>query len=728
MVYLSICTFDRSHKIWHMTRLFFALICLAVCAIGCYPDLTEVDLDEFRLRDGHQIRLIAQEPMIQSPVAMAQDIRGGLWVAEMRGYMRDLDGNDEDLKDGRIVRLEDTDDDGVMDSSSTIFDNLVNPRAISLVYGGILFTDSTSLIWAPIEGDQVGAKILVDSLYMLSGNLEHQPNGLYYNLDNWIYSAKSNIRYKRTPDGKWLKEPTSFRGQWGISSDHLGRLIYNHNAAPLMGDYTLPNAMLGNPYLQIEETVGNYYTDDMRLYPAQATSVNRGYNPKVLDKDKKLIHYTSACSPLIYYGHGLSDEYEGSAFVCAPEANLISNYTIDHVSLSATKDSTKEEFLVSMDETFRPVSLITGFEDALYVIDMRKGVIQHSAYMSSYLREKIKEKKLDKVVEKGRIYKIEQNGYDNQIIDLADIQSANLPGLLRSPNLSLRLWAQKQITHNRDLSIVNQLGSIAKDLSNPTAAIHAWWALDDLGSMDHLVDFDATKITPEFCIGILPLLAKHNDRWSAETTHRIYQRMIMMNIRAIDINLAPNIGQRADFMDLFWQLADRHQQDKSITEALVSGSLTFAQSYQQQAKTKGLDLLTDLYKKCLANKKLGVVKTPSIQNPIDEDNRTEGLHKFRQYCVSCHGYDGNGLKNIAPSLIKSKILKGPEQEIARVILRGYQSGSNEFQMMMPAYINDPNMTDKDVSGIVSYLISTFAERWGGISEEEVAKIRLEEPE
>jgi len=567
-------------------------------------------LDEFRLRDGHQIRLIAQEPMIQSPVAMAQDIRGGLWVAEMRGYMRDLDGNDEDLKDGRIVRLEDTDDDGVMDSSSTIFDNLVNPRAISLVYGGILFTDSTSLIWAPIEGDQVGAKILVDSLYMLSGNLEHQPNGLYYNLDNWIYSAKSNIRYKRTPDGKWLKEPTSFRGQWGISSDHLGRLIYNHNAAPLMGDYTLPNAMLGNPYLQIEETVGNYYTDDMRLYPAQATSVNRGYNPKVLDKDKKLIHYTSACSPLIYYGHGLSDEYEGSAFVCAPEANLISNYTIDHVSLSATKDSTKEEFLVSMDETFRPVSLITGFEDALYVIDMRKGVIQHSAYMSSYLREKIKEKKLDKV----------------------------------------------------------------------------------------LVDFDATKITPEFCIGILPLLAKHNDRWSAETTHRIYQRMIMMNIRAIDINLAPNIGQRADFMDLFWQLADRHQQDKSITEALVSGSLTFAQSYQQQAKTKGLDLLTDLYKKCLANKKLGVVKTPSIQNPIDEDNRTEGLHKFRQYCVSCHGYDGNGLKNIAPSLIKSKILKGPEQEIARVILRGYQSGSNEFQMMMPAYINDPNMTDKDVSG------------------------------
>jgi len=386
-----------------------SLIALLYLLSSCGQEIEKATTEEFVIKDGYEIELLAQEPLLQSPVAMTQDARGRVWVVEMTGYMRDIDGNDEDIRDGRIVILEDTDGDHTLDKQSVFADKLLNPRAISLVYGGALYTDGTSLLWSEIESDKAVNTQLVDSLYVVGGNIEHQPNGLYYNIDNWIYSAKSNARYQRK-NGKWVKEATEFRGQWGIAGDHMGRLVYNHNSAPMIGDRTLPNVLLDNPYQKVTENIGNYYTDDMSLYPIQATAVNRGYEVGVLDENEKLVKYTSACSPLIYYGKGLGSINYGDGFVCAPEANLVSQYRINHLDQSASKDSSMAEFLVSTDETFRPVALMSGFDGGLYVLDMRKGIIQHSAYMSSYLREKILAKKLDQVNSLGRLYRVKASG------------------------------------------------------------------------------------------------------------------------------------------------------------------------------------------------------------------------------------------------------------------------------------------------------------------------------
>ena len=43
-------------------------------------------------------------------------------------------------------------------------------------------------------------------------------------MDNWYYNAKSRLRY-RLIDGKWQRDSTEFRGQWGISHDDEGRLV-----------------------------------------------------------------------------------------------------------------------------------------------------------------------------------------------------------------------------------------------------------------------------------------------------------------------------------------------------------------------------------------------------------------------------------------------------------------------------------------------------------------------
>jgi glucose/arabinose dehydrogenase len=72
------------------------------------------------LEEGFSLELVASEPMLKDPVALAFDGNGRIWVAEMTGYMPDIDGKLEESTHGRISVLEDTDGDGKADQH-TVF-------------------------------------------------------------------------------------------------------------------------------------------------------------------------------------------------------------------------------------------------------------------------------------------------------------------------------------------------------------------------------------------------------------------------------------------------------------------------------------------------------------------------------------------------------------------------------------------------------------------------------
>src|SRR5947208_10192535 len=59
----------------------------------------------FKLDDGLRIELVACEPQIESPVAMAFDPQGRLWVVEMRDYPNGPGKGEKPM--GRIRILED---------------------------------------------------------------------------------------------------------------------------------------------------------------------------------------------------------------------------------------------------------------------------------------------------------------------------------------------------------------------------------------------------------------------------------------------------------------------------------------------------------------------------------------------------------------------------------------------------------------------------------------------
>lgn len=465
-------------------------------------------LKTFHIADGFRVELVACEPMVQDPVAMTFDEAGRLWVVEMRGFMPDVDGRGEKKPVGRVSVLQDVDGDGRMDRGKVFADGLVLPRAIAVTRGGALVGDQQRLwFFRDTDGDgRADQKTLVDDHYAsLTGvrrgvdaagpvrntvyvpNPEHSANGLLPAIDNWLYNAKSATRY-RFKGGKWIKETTELRGQWGIAQDDFGRLFYNYNWSQLHGDLVPPSYLLRNPHHRSATGTNIAFTSDQRVFPVRETrAINRGYRPGVLDERGRARDVTAACAPLVYRGGWFGDEFAGNVFVCDPALNLVKRniVTEDGLTVAARNAYPDREFLASTDERFRPVSLAHGPEGALYVADMYRGFVQHGTYATPYLRRETLERGLDKPINLGRIWRIVPTGRGNASrVRLAGASTDELVRALEHPNGWVRDTAQRLLTERADPTATPSLTELAFCGSTPPARAHALWTLEALGSAD----------------------------------------------------------------------------------------------------------------------------------------------------------------------------------------------------------------------------------------------------
>lgn len=715
-------------------RLIIGFFLLLLCFSCQSNQEQEAETEEFILQDNFQIEIVAKEPLLDSPVAMTFDQHGNIWVVEMTGYMRDIDGTDEDFPDGRIVILKDIDGNGQMDTREIFLDSLIAPRALALVYNGLLYTDSTSLWWTSIENNRPGEKVLVDSLYVIGGNIEHQSNGLLYNLDNWIYSAKSNARYRRI-DGKWQKEASTSRGQWGITNDDEGRLYYNDNSNPLMGDYIQPNQLIANPYYKSKYGYNQQITEDRQVFPLQPTAVNRGYMEGVLDENQKLRYFTSACGPVLYRGGQFGDSFYGNAFVCGPEANLIKRYVMKEEKgrvegLSAYSDT---EFLLSKNEAFRPVNLYNGPDGALYIVDMRKGIIQHRAYMTSYLREQILGKGLDTITGIGRIYRV--IGLQNEAYpptSLSSTPSIELVNLLQHPNAYIREKAQQGLIFNDHKELKAELKQVALASSYPFGQIHALWTLEglELLSYDLLLQVGKESNDASVMSQILKLSILFPDQ--EEALRPVFERAISMNNTKVDLQLCYLLGQHMNKESKGWwlQLAEKYPNDALFSEALISGVAGKEREYLNLLpKSENKDSLTSFIQKTIYNQEKNAIQAPTLKKVTFEDGRTRGANLYDQYCASCHGLDGTGNEFLAPPLVESEYLSGPSKRLVLLLLHGLQgpvtvNGKRyEMNLVMPGLKNTPALGDEEIRDLLVFIQNSFASTGADISVEEIGEHR-----
>lgn len=548
---------------------------------GPSPARTPADeLTTFKLEPGLKIQLVASEPMVQDPVVMTFDADGRLWVVEMRGFMPNVSGKGENQPVGRVSVLEDTDGDGQMDVSKVYLDSLIMPRAIALVPGGALIAENKALwLTQDLNGDlKADSKIVIDAKYMGEGLPEHAPNGLWRGMDNWYYNAKSRVRY-RLADVAWQRDSTEFRGQWGISHDDKGRLIYNYNWSQLHGDLVPPNYLSRNKNHKPTTGIDHGLTLDRRVYPIRPTpAVNRGYIPGTLDKDGRLQEFTAACSPLAYRGTALPADYYGNVFVCEPAGNLVKRNVVkeDGLLLVAHDPHPGTEFLASTDERFRPVHLATGPDGALYIADMYRGLIQHEAYVTPYLKEQTLARGLEKPVNRGRIWRIvPQNWQAQKPKKLSNASSEALVSELSSPDGWHRDMAQRLLVERNDKGIGRALTDVVTKGKDSLGRFHALWTLDGLKlsnptlllplltDQNSLVRTTALRLLEPFAKADKSVQTKLGQQLLTEWEKAPIDQMLQMALSATILD--PNVAQQ-----LLAGIVERHGASALIRDAVLS--------------------------------------------------------------------------------------------------------------------------------------------------------------
>ncbi|MET3114830.1 hypothetical protein AAKU52_002569 [Pedobacter sp. CG_S7] len=152
---------------------------------------------------------------------------------------------------------------------------------------------------------------------------------------------------------------------------------------------------------------------------------------------------------------------------------------------------------------FRPVNTATGPDGCLYIVDMYRGIIQEGNWTKkgTYLRNQIDQKKFDKNIGRGRIYRVVYEGIkpDKKAPKMLDLSTDKLVPNLTHANGWWRDNAQKLIVIRGDKSVVPALKRmLLNTTTNQLGRIHALWTLNGLKALDNETLIQAMKdIDPE---------------------------------------------------------------------------------------------------------------------------------------------------------------------------------------------------------------------------------------
>lgn len=690
-----------------------------------------------RLEKGFSIHIVAEEPMVNSPVAMTFDNKGRIWVVEMESFMPDTSGTGEGRPNGKIAILSDKNGDGLMDNRKIFLDSLVLPRAICLIENGVLVAESPKLWFYEILNDKPVKKILVDSAYAEGGNVEHQPNGLFRAMDNWIYNAKSRKRYRKKGN-EWLIERTQFRGQWGITQDDQGRLYYNTNSDNLQGDFFSPGFGANNEHQQRVAGFSENIIKDNRVYPIRPTTgVNRGYMEGILDDSLRLVDFTAACGPVIYNSTLFGKEFYGNAFVAEPSANLIKRNILTNsgYSVSGNQAYTGHEFLASEDERFRPVNLFNGPDGALYIVDMYRGIIQHKTYLTPYLKNEIKERALTNPISFGRIYKVLPNGRKRDIISIPD-EPGKLLKLLANPHGWVRNKAQQMIIDGNYKQLNAPLRRVVKISDQPLAIVHALWTMEGLGVL--LKD------------DVLPLL-NHPD-WTLrmqalalspsvirKDNYREFLTVFREMISRKDTLAAPYIAFLASALQTFDPLSSKQllitlsiedPDNIFLADAVISN----LQNQEAAFYNEFISVRSDT--SLMINRRLRKIVNEMAKKRADPVKLAKDFPKgavlYQSVCQICHGADGNGIYGLSPPLNNSEWVTGDKNKLIAIVLYGLigpvKIGEKvykapEINGEMPGVGTNKDFSDEEISELLSFIRKSWSNQAEQVNGNDVTGMR-----
>jgi putative membrane-bound dehydrogenase-like protein len=663
------------------------------------------ELKKIQLPEGYSLELVLSEPDVKEPAAIAFDGNGRMYVVEMRTYMQDADGSQEHAPVSRISRHESSKRNGVFDKHTVYLDNLLIPRMVLPLDDRVLVgvTDTLDItMHRDTNGD--GVADTKETFYMggpRGGNMEHQPSGLVWSMDNWIYTTYNSYRLRWSPKGA-LKEPTAPNGgQWGLAQDNFGKMWFN-NAG---GEKGLVNFQTHIAYAGLTHP-DQQTADYPEVWPALGLPDQQGGPARHRPGLYTLNHFTATCGQEIFRGDRLPADLQGDILFSEPVGRLIRRTKIN-VEDGITKIRNaydKAEFITSTDPNFRIINIANAPDGCLYFVDMYRGIVQESNWTKpgSYLRGVVEAYGLDKNVGAGRIWRLVHKDFKpGPQPRMLEESASQLVAHLEHPNGWWRDTAQKLLVVRADKSVVPALEKLVLGSKSPLARMHALWTLEGL---------DAATPAP------VRAALKDADPQVRVSAIRVSETLW----KAGDLSLKADI------------IALAKDADPTVAlQVLLTGKLLAWEKWADEANklieaspSKGY---RELGKMGLV---AGLPSYPKDFSPQDLALLKEGETIFRELCFSCHGHDGKGMPlagmapgvTLAPPLAGSKTVTGPAEGLISVMLHGISgplNGKTYEAQMVPLGTNP----DHYLAAVGSYLRNSFSNRGSILTEEEVVKIR-----
>jgi putative membrane-bound dehydrogenase-like protein len=505
-----------------ISRLLLPLLVLLPFAFGqtpkAEPDSQRIppktpaeSLKAFEVAPGFRVELVAAEPLVQSPMACDWDEDGRLYVVELPEYNAYAATRPHGR--GRVVVLEDTDGDGVMDKRTVLADNLDYPTGILCYNGGVYVGAAPELLYIKdTNGDgKADTRQVVLTGFAKDKAGEGQLNSFRWTLENRILiSTGLDGGELQAPDGKAVSlknqnvllnprggwETTSGGGQHGMTVDDFGRVFVSGNSEPIQYLAYDARCLKEAPLVQAPQAAVNILPSGKftKLHRISEVEPWRELRTK-LRKEGKVAgsdeggspsgFFTGATGGTVYRGDAFPAEYRGDIFVGEVANNLVFRAKLKpngSVPVAERADP-EREFLASRDVWFRPVQFANGPDGCLYVIDMYRELIEGAAFLPP---QALKTVDPSAGIDKGRIWRIVPEGFKRrEPPKLSREPVAELVKLLDHPNGWHRDTASRLLFERKDKAATEPLKALARNAKTPQGRVHALYALKSLtGNVD----------------------------------------------------------------------------------------------------------------------------------------------------------------------------------------------------------------------------------------------------
>ena len=438
-----------------------------------------VNNETFHLPEGFTLELAAGPPLVDRPVTADFDQHGHLYVTDSSGSNAPLK---EQLKDPqhRILRLTDTNADGIYDTKTVYADRVMFPEG-SMWYDGSLYVSAPPSIWKFTDTDNDGiadqrTEWVKPGTLTGCGNDLHGP---YFGPDGWIYWCKGAFAeqtYERPG-----REP------WTTTASHIFRCRADAPIDPKTGavkSSAIEPVMTGgmdNP-VDVVFTPGGerIFTTTFLVHPGggQRDGLIHAIYGGVYGKNRisSLAGHprTGELMPVLrHFGAGapcgftrarstaLGDGFQNNLFACLFNMRKITRHVLTPSGSSfTTAPDDVEDFLVGDDLDFHPTDILEEADGSLLVVDT-----------GGWYKLCCPTSQLEKPDVLGAIYRIRRTGApsvnDPRGKELAwkDLAPAQLIELLADPRPAVRDQATHQLakTGNQAVPLLEEARSATND-------------------------------------------------------------------------------------------------------------------------------------------------------------------------------------------------------------------------------------------------------------------------